>query len=56
MCIDIVEIWFGIAHWQISSIFNRAICPRQDNGGVLSLHVFIEDLYEGYLWGLIGRN
>ena len=24
MCIDIVEIWFGIAKWQISSIFDRA--------------------------------
>ena len=22
MCIGIVEIWFGIAHWQISSIFD----------------------------------
>ena len=32
MCIDIVEIWFGIANWQISSSFDRVICP---NGGVL---------------------
>ena len=22
MCIDIIEIWVGIANWQISSIFN----------------------------------
>ena len=27
MCIDIVEIWFGIANRQISSIFDRVICP-----------------------------
>ena len=23
MCIDAVEIWFGIAHWQISSILTE---------------------------------
>ena len=28
MCIDIVEIWFGIANGQISSIFNGVTCPR----------------------------
>ena len=28
ICIDIVEIWFGIANGQISSIFERVICPR----------------------------
>ena len=33
-CIDI-KIWFGIADGQISSIFDRVICPGQDNGGVL---------------------
>ena len=27
MCIDIVEIWFGIANGQISSFFT-VICPR----------------------------
>ena len=27
MCIDVVEICFGIAHCQISSIFDRVICP-----------------------------
>ena len=27
MCIDIVEIWFGIANGQISSNFDRVICP-----------------------------
>ena len=36
---------FGIAHWQISSIFDRVICPGHDNGRVLSFYVlFIEDL------------
>ena len=28
MCIDIVEIWFGIANEQISSNFDGVICPR----------------------------
>ena len=27
MCIDIVDIYFGSAHWQISSTFIRVICP-----------------------------
>ena len=39
-CIDIKEIWFGIANGQISSIFDRVICPRHDNGGVLSFYCF----------------
>ena len=34
--IDIVEMWFGIAHWRISSIFDRVICPQYDNGRILS--------------------
>ena len=34
-CTDIKEIWFGIANWQISLMFDRVICPRHDNGGVL---------------------
>ena len=28
MCIDIVEIWFGIANGQILSMFDGVICPR----------------------------
>ena len=28
MCIDIVEIWFGIANGQILSIFDRVICRQ----------------------------
>ena len=39
MCIDIVEVCFGIAHWQISSVFDTVICPRHDNGRVLSFRV-----------------
>ena len=31
MCIDIVEIWFGIANGQISSIFDRVICLPHDS-------------------------
>ena len=39
MCIDIVEIRFGIANRQISAIFDRVVCPPHDSGGVLSFHV-----------------
>ena len=41
MCIDIAEIWFGIADGQILSIFDRFISLPQDIGGVLSFHIFI---------------
>ena len=34
LCIDIVEIWFGIADGQISSNFDGVICPRH-------AHIFI---------------
>ena len=34
MCIDIVEIWFGIANVQILSNFDRVICPRH-------VHIFV---------------
>ena len=30
-CIDIVQVWFGIADGQILSIFDRFICPRHDD-------------------------
>ena len=39
--IDIKEIWFEIADGQISSMFDRVICPRHDNGGILSSKVII---------------
>ena len=32
-CIDIKEIWFGIANGHILSIFDRVICQRHNNGG-----------------------
>ena len=41
MCIDIVEICFGIANWQSLSIFDRIICLQYNSGGVLSFHVFM---------------
>ena len=34
MCIDIVEIWFGIANGQISSNFDGVICLRH-------VHIFV---------------
>ena len=40
-CIYIKEIRFGIANWQISSMFDRVICPRHDNDGILWFNVFI---------------
>ena len=40
-CIDIKEIWFGNANGQISSIYDRIICPHHNNGGVLSFCLFI---------------
>ena len=36
-CIDMKEVWFGIANGQMSSMFDRVICPRHDNGGYYSL-------------------
>ena len=41
MCIYIVEISFGMANEQLSSIFDRVICTPHDSGGVLSFGVFI---------------
>ena len=37
MFIDVVEIWFGIASRQISSIFDGVICPRH-------AHIFVYGL------------
>ena len=36
MCIDIVEICFGFANGQISSIFDRVVCPRH-------VHIFVSE-------------
>ena len=54
-CIDIKEIWFGIANKQISFFlfffffffFDRVICPWNNNGGVLSFKVLILIVYSG---------
>ena len=40
MCIDIVEILFLILMGKFHQ-FLTVICPRQDNGEVLSFHIFI---------------
>ena len=37
---DIVEIWFGIANGQISSVFDRVICQPHDSSSVLLFHIF----------------
>ena len=36
MCIDIVDIWMGIANGQISSNFDGVICPRH-------AHIFVSE-------------
>ena len=43
MCIDIVDICFGNINGQISSLFDRVICPRYDNGRVLLFQVLFRD-------------
>ena len=50
MCNDIVKRYFGIAHCQISSIFDKVICPRHDNGGVLSFYVSFKLLSYTRTW------
>ena len=45
MCIDIMEIWFGIANGQISSNFYGVICLRHFKWLVIIVYnVFIKDL------------
>ena len=39
MCINIMEILFGIANGQISSIF-YIICPPHNSSGIVSFHIF----------------
>ena len=41
MCIDIVNIWFRIANWQILLNFDKVVCPSDDSGRVLLFCVFI---------------
>ena len=41
MYTDNVQICFGITHGQISSIFDKVICLRHDNGWVLSFYVLL---------------
>ena len=49
MCIDIVEIWFGIAYGQISSIFNIVICPPHVRGRVLCF-ILLSAVKSMYIW------
>ena len=44
ICIDIIEIWFGIDH------FLTEICPPYDSGGILSFHVFIFFCSHNYIF------
>ena len=60
MCIDIVEIWFGIANGQILSIYDRVICWLHDSGGVSSFHNTnkqtlkpIDQFSSNFTWGLL---
>ena len=48
MCIDIVEIYFGVACGQILSVFNRVTCPQYNSGRVLLFHVFIAAVNKAY--------
>ena len=47
MCIDIVEILFGIADGQISSIFDRFSCLSAPDTSVCS---FQDDNFSKYQW------
>ena len=49
MYIDIVGIWIAIANGQISSIFDRVICPSHDSGGVF-FHDFISSVFLLYVF------
>ena len=40
MGIDIVEIRYWIANGQITSIFDRVLCPPYNNGGGISISHF----------------
>ena len=64
MFIDFVEIWFGIANGQISSNFDRVICPYfrfpDDNlskcQGILTKHgtcIDMKDIWFGIAYGQI---
>ena len=65
MCIDIVEVWFGVVTGLISSIFDRVICPwhvrifffSDDNCGTYMYHCTHETWYCGdLLWDCYWAN
>ena len=51
-CIDMKEIWFEIGYGQISSMFNRVICPQQMAGYYSLMFIFaLSQLYwHVYIW------
>ena len=49
ICIDIVEVWFGIDNGQISSIFDSIICPPHDSGGVLLTRIASQLQYWSFI-------
>ena len=40
ICIDIVEMWFGIAFAKFSQFFDTVVCLQHDIGGILLFHIF----------------
>ena len=42
-CIDMKEIWFTIANGQISSMFDRVICLRQDWWDIIVEHFYLNE-------------
>ena len=46
VCIDIVELWFGIANGQISSILDRVIC-------LWNIHIFVSRFSPNLICALI---
>ena len=45
MCIDIVEIALRLLIAKFCQTFDRAIFPRHDNGGILSFHVLLSNVF-----------
>ena len=61
MCIDIIEVWFGIAYRQMGLLigkfhqFMTEFLVQHDNGVVLSFHVFICPIDWLYPYILLSR-
>ena len=46
-CIDIKEIWFGIANGQISSIFDSVVCPDTIMAGYYLFPFLLVKVFRG---------